>query len=71
MTQCGQIHMHDLPDNLKVDAEVFMDDSMAQPDDFVPFHARMSFLKFIRQPICGLAYNLKIPDHRINGLLVL
>jgi hypothetical protein len=70
MTQCGQICMHDLPDNLKVDAKVFMNDSMSQPNDFVPFHARMSLLKVIRQPICGLAYNLKISDHRINGLLV-
>jgi len=70
MTQCWQIRMHDLPDNLKVDAEVFMDDSMTQTNNFVPFHARMFFLKVIRQPICGLAYNLKIYSHRIDGLLV-
>jgi hypothetical protein len=70
MTQRGQICMHDLPDNLKVNPEVFMNNSMAQPDDFVPFEARMSFLKVNRQPICGLAYNLKISDYRVNGLLV-
>jgi hypothetical protein len=62
--------VNDLPDNLNVNAEIVVDDSVSQSDDFVPFHFRMSFLKIIRQPIRGFTYNLKVPDHRVDGLLV-
>jgi hypothetical protein len=60
----------DLPDNLKVNAEIIVYDSISQANDFMPFHLRMFFLEIIGQPICGLANNLKVPDNGIYGFLV-
>jgi hypothetical protein len=60
----------DLPDNLKVNAEIVVDDSISQADDFMPFYLRMFFLEIIWQPVRGLANNLKIPNNGIDGFLV-
>jgi hypothetical protein len=62
--------MNDLPDYFNIDAEIVVDYSVSQADDFVPFHFRMFSLELVRQTVCGLTNNLKIPDHRVDGLLV-
>jgi hypothetical protein len=52
--------VNDLPDNLKVDAEIIVDYSVSQADDFVPFHFRVFFLELVGQPVCGLAISIEL-----------
>lgn len=70
LSQRRQVAVDDLPDNLKVNAEIVVDDSISQADDFMPFHLRMFFFEIIGQPIRGLANNLEVPDDGIDGFLV-
>jgi hypothetical protein len=70
LSQQRQVTVDDLPDNLKVNAEIVVDDSISQADDFMPFYLRMFFLEIIGQPIRGLANNLEVSDDGIDGFLV-
>jgi hypothetical protein len=63
--------LQDLPDNLKVYTEIFMDYPVPQPYDFVPLYLRMTVFEVSRQSIRSFSYNLKVPNYRIYGLAVL
>jgi len=60
----------DLPNDLSVDTEVFVNDPVSQSDDLRPFDAGCVLLCLVRQSSGRLADDLEISDYCIDGLLV-
>jgi hypothetical protein len=65
-----EILLNDLPNNLYVDAEIIVNDTIPQTDDFTPLDFGMLGLEILRQAIGGFADDFQITDDRVDGFIV-
>lgn len=68
--QLKQITGDDLPNDFRVDAEILMDDPVAQSDDQRPLGAGSALSGIDRQTSRRLADDLQVPHNGIDGLAV-
>ncbi|MGD0485722.1 MAG: hypothetical protein ABSB94_00850 [Syntrophorhabdales bacterium] len=59
-----------MPDDLQVDAEVRVHDTMTKANNLGPFNLRMFPLERSGEPAGGLTYDLEVSDDGISSLLV-
>lgn len=62
--------LHDVPDDFRIKAEILMNQNVAKPGNFLPFHCRMLGSEILREFLDGLTDYFQVPDHRIKGFLI-
>lgn len=71
LLQVRQLTLENLPDDVEVNAEVVVNDPVAQAYDPVPRDLRMPSLEIPGQPIGRLADDLQVSNYGIYRLLVM
>lgn len=66
----GKIPLDYLPNNLYVDVEIIVDDSIFQPDNFAPLYFRACGHEILRQAIRGFADDFQIAYDGVDGFVV-
>ena len=67
LLQDGYVSFQYLPDEFGHDAEVLVDEQVAEGDDLGPLDARVSGLKLGRQAVGGLAQHFELPDGGVQN----
>ena len=69
--QRRQLVLHDVPDDVHVDAEVIMDENVPQAGYLLPLDLGMAAFRLSGQFLCCLAYYLQVADNRVARTPVL
>lgn len=64
-SRIGELSNHDIPDQLKVNAEVVMNELVPHPGHLPPWHTRRTLAQWLRDALGGLANNLQVADDGI------
>ena len=57
--------LDNLPDDLKINPEIVMNDPMAEPHDFRPFDLGVTCGELVRKAIGRFAKNFKVANNRV------
>lgn len=60
-----QLILHNVPDDVYVDAKILMDQDVPQSGNFLPLDFRMVAFGLGRQLLRCLTDDFKVPDHRV------
>lgn len=63
--------LHDIPHDLRIETELFLNQNIAQTCNLLPFHGGMPRAKILREFFDGLADDFKIADDGIDCFLIL
>ena len=63
--------LHNIPHNLRIETEVFMNQNVSKTRYFLPFHCGMLRAKILREFLDGFTDDFKISDDCVNRFLVL
>ena len=53
-----------------IDAKIIVYNAVSETTNTVPVNLWKAVFVFLRQPVCGLSNNLKVPNYRINRFAV-
>lgn len=62
--------LHDVPDDFRIKAKILMNQNVAKPGHFPPYQCRMLGSEVLWEFPDGLTDYFEIPDHRIEGFLI-
>ena len=63
--------LHDVPNDLRIETEVLMNQNISKTSYFLPFHCGVLRTKILGELLDGLTNDFKVSDDRVNRFLVL
>ena len=70
MIECRYFGLHDIPNNLCIETEVLMNQDISKAGYFLPIRHRVLLAKLRGEFLDGLTNDFKIPNDRVERLLV-